>query len=78
MKANCMLNKVSGEVSDDKFITQLSSYTEVDEYTSGLDTLEMAEVVKQRGKDALRIKELTLRAIETLEKLNNNINTLCG
>jgi hypothetical protein len=34
--------------------------------------LTALEVVQQRRRDALRITELTLRATEALEKLNNN------
>ena len=76
MKAAYMPDKVSDEVSDGKSITQLISSIEGDERTPGLDTLPMAEFVKQRRRDALRITELTLRAIAALEKPNNNISTL--
>jgi hypothetical protein len=50
---------------------------EADERTPSLGTLAMVEFVKQRRIDALRIKELTLRAVEALEKPNNNNDTFC-
>jgi len=70
MKVACIPDKVS----DGKSIKQLISSIEDDEHTASLDTLAMAEFVKQRRIDALRIKELTLRAIETLENPNNNMS----
>ena len=76
MKVTCIPDKVSDKVSDGKFITQLISSIEENERTTSLDTLAMAEFVKQRRRDALRITELTLRAIAALEKPNNNISTL--
>jgi len=77
MKATCMPDKVLDEVSDKNFITGLISCIEGDEYTPSLNITAMAEFVEQRRRDALRITELTLRAIEALEKLNNNINIFC-
>ena len=37
-----------------------------------LDALIMAEMVKQRKRDALRITELTVRAIESFEQLSRS------
>jgi hypothetical protein len=73
MKVACIPDKVSAG----KSIKQLISSIEDDEHTASLDTLAMAEFVKQRRIDALRIKELTLRAIEELEKPSTDINTFC-
>jgi predicted ATP-dependent protease len=70
MKVACIPDKVS----DEKSMEQLISSIEEDERTPGLDTLAITEFVKQRRRDALRIKELTLRAIETLENPNNNMS----
>lgn len=77
MKVTCMPDKVSDAVSNERFITRLISSIEGGEHAPILDTLAIAEVVKLRRRDALRITELTLRAIEALEKVNNNIKTLC-
>jgi hypothetical protein len=73
MKVACIPDKVL----DGKSMKQLISSIEEDEHAPSLDLLAMAECVKQRRRDALRIKELTLRAIEALDKQNNEINTFC-
>jgi hypothetical protein len=77
MKVTCIPDKVSAEVSDGKFITQLLSSIEENQRALSLDTLAMAEFLKQRRRDALRITELTLRAIETLKNPDNNSKTFC-
>ena len=77
MKVIFMSDKVPGEVPDGKFITQLISCIEGGEHIPDLDSLVMSEVVTERRIDALRIMELTLQAIDTLEKLNTRINLPC-
>jgi hypothetical protein len=77
MKVTCIPDKVSDEVSDGKFTTRLISSIEENERALSLDALAMAEFVKQRRRDALRITELTLRAIEVLKNPDNNSNTFC-
>ena len=77
MKIACIPDKLSVKVSDEKLIAPSTSYTEENEHTSSLDILVMAEVVKQRRSDALRIMELTVQATEALDKLNSSINALC-
>jgi hypothetical protein len=71
MKVTCIPDKVS----DGKSIKQLIPSIVEDERTPGLDTPAITEFVKQRRRDAVRITELALRAIEALEKPGSDINT---
>ena len=74
MKVIFMSDKVSGEVSDEQLITKLITPIKGDKHNPILDSVVMSEVVTERRIDALRIMELTLKAIDTLEKLKNSIN----
>jgi predicted ATP-dependent protease len=68
MKVTYVPDKVTDNISDRKLLTQLISSIEANGRTPSLDTLAMAEFVKQRRRDALRISEITLRAITGLSK----------
>ena len=68
---------LADETGDEKSGTQLIICIERDEYTTDINTLIIPEFVKQRRRDALQITELTLRAIEALEKTSINLSILC-
>jgi hypothetical protein len=75
MKVTCMPNKVLDENSSEKSIMGSIFRIEKDEPNPNLDTVSIVEFVKQRRIDALRIKELTLRALEILGNQNNSGKT---
>ncbi len=75
MKDTHMTNKLSYEISEETPVVQLTTYVDRERPSLNSEILVVAEVIKQRRRDASRIIELTIQATGALEKLTNSINT---
>jgi len=72
MRGIYALGKATEETLSKSSVVRSIRLTIRDTSNCALDALVMADMVKQRKRDALRIMELTVRAIESFEQLSRS------